>query len=151
MKPQDVDADVMAAARWLRAQPDVNSADITVVGWSFGGGVVLAALSEPSGTPLPFSRVIVFYPDCTEVRPWPVGIPILMLQGAQDQIVSNFLCEMRARRSAAPDLVRIVVFPGAKHAFDFTAYAGYPSSRRGFAPESTTAAWREVWAFLQGG
>ena len=53
--------DLVAAATWLKSQPSIDASRITAIGWSFGGGVVLATLNEYNIEQLIFTRAIVYY------------------------------------------------------------------------------------------
>src|SRR5262249_55711840 len=60
----EVAADILEAARWIKNQPHVASDKIFAIGWSYGGGGVLAALAAmPSAEPI-LGRVVAYYPDC---------------------------------------------------------------------------------------
>jgi len=60
----DAGKDVVGAATWLKSQRFVDPARISALGWSYGGGAVLAALAEHSPDQLSFSRAVVYYPVC---------------------------------------------------------------------------------------
>lgn len=60
--PEEAARDAVAAAAWLRSQPDVDARRITAIGWSWGGGAVLLALGSYSVDELIFTRAIVYYP-----------------------------------------------------------------------------------------
>src|SRR5262249_22310211 len=68
---QEIGRDVVAAAAYLSGLPFVKPAEIVAVGWSLGGGGVLAALGAmpPSVTPL-LRSVVALYPYCPDVKPW---------------------------------------------------------------------------------
>jgi dienelactone hydrolase len=65
----DAGKDVVAAATWLKSQPFVDPARVSAIGWSWGGGAILAALAEHSQAQLGFSRAVVYYPICQRLRP----------------------------------------------------------------------------------
>lgn len=69
MSLSDAGKDVVAAATWLKSQAFVDPARISAIGWSYGGGAVLAALAEHSQDQLSFSRAVVYYPVCRGIRP----------------------------------------------------------------------------------
>jgi dienelactone hydrolase len=63
--PGDIAADIRAASAHVTALPHVRSGAIGVVGWSLGGGGVLASLAgsdQASGAP--FRTAAAFYPVC---------------------------------------------------------------------------------------
>ena len=99
-------------------QPAIDSKRITALVWSYGGGAVLVALDRYADEQRGFSRAIVYYPDCRSVRPWKPATPVLMLLGREDDVAPGKPCQASAKKSAAPEAVRIVWYPGAYHAFD---------------------------------
>ena len=65
-----VGEDILEAVTWTRAQAGVDPGRISVIGWSYGGGGVLAALrAMPSGPPM-FAKAVMYYPDCRGETPW---------------------------------------------------------------------------------
>src|SRR5438105_4593369 len=81
-----VGADILEAAAWSRARPDVDAARISVIGWSYGGGGIIAALiSMPPGAPA-FAKAIMYYPTCRVARPWSAAVLALMHLGAIDEV-----------------------------------------------------------------
>jgi dienelactone hydrolase len=148
----DAAKDVVAAAAWLKSQPTVDPARIAALGWSYGGGAVLVALAEHSENQLGFSRAIVYYPDCRTVRPWKSGIPVLVLLAGEDDVAPGKACQEAVKGSSVPDVVKIVVYPGAQHAFDVSelpAKARYPFGTIGHHPQAAAAAQEEIQQFLQ--
>jgi dienelactone hydrolase len=148
----DAAKDVVAAAAWLKSQPSVNQARITVLGWSYGGGATLVSLSEYPAAQLAFSRAIVYYPDCRTVRPWTIRLPVLMLLAGEDDVAPGKRCQQAVQRSAGSEAVKIVVYPGAQHGFDVSELPPkmkYPAGTLGYHPQAAAAAWAEVQRFLQ--
>lgn len=150
--PADAGKDVVAAALWLKSQSSVDPARIAVIGWSFGGGAVLVALSEQGGKPLGFSRAVVYYPVCRNVRGWKTETPVLMLLAGDDDVAPARACQEAAHNSAKPDAVKIVVYPGAQHGFDVSELP--PKMKYGFGtighqPQAAAAAWEETERFLK--
>lgn len=148
--------DLVAAARWLGSQASVDPSRITAMGWSFGGRAVLAALARHGDVPLGFSRAVVYYPDCRGLGPWKAAVPILMLLGGADDMTPAGLCQEALKRVPGPAaaVVKIVVYPGALHAFDVPELPA--RMRLGFAtighhPTAAAAARKEVEQFLRGG
>jgi len=150
----DAARDLVAAAAWLRSQSAVDGSRITAMGWSFGGRGVLAALAAPPDGGLPFSRAVVFYPDCRLLEPWKPALPVLMLLGGGDEMTPAKPCQEAAARVANPAAVRIVVYPGALHAFDvpdLPAKMRFGFAIIGYHPEAAAAAQKEVEQFLRAG
>jgi dienelactone hydrolase len=55
--PGDVAPDIVAAAEYARARPFIQPSDISIIGWSMGGGGALAAIGElPGDRPAPLPR-----------------------------------------------------------------------------------------------
>jgi len=144
--------DLVAAAAWLKSQPSVEQARITVLGWSYGGGAALVALSEYPAEQLAFSRAIVYYPDCRSVRPWTIRLPVLMLLAGEDDVAPGKRCQQAVQGSAVSDVVKIVVYPGAQHGFDVSELPPkmkYPAGTIGYHPQAAATAWEEIQRFLQ--
>jgi dienelactone hydrolase len=148
----DAADDLVGAAAWLRARPDVDPSRIVAFGWSYGGAGVLTALARHPGG-LGVSRAVVYYPVCRGVAPWKAATPVLMLLGGDDDVAPAALCEGLVRARPAPPAVRIVVYPGARHGFDvpeLPARMKYGFGTLGHDPAAAAAAWREVERFVSG-
>lgn len=148
----DAAKELVAAATWLRSQPSIDPDRVTALGWSYGGGAVLVALDRYSQEQRGFSRAITYYPDCRSVRPWKSVVPVLMLLGGEDDVALGKPCEASAKKSAAPEAVRIVWYPGAYHAFDVSelpAKTRGPAGTIGYHAQAAAAAWEEVQQFLK--
>jgi dienelactone hydrolase len=154
ISPGDVAKDILAAAAYASTQPSVRASDVSVIGWSMGGGGVLAAIAAlPAGPGAPFRRAVAYYPVCWGVRtPWPVEIPLLMLLAGRDEVSSTPACQDLVKRLGNGQPIEVRVYPDARHAFDvpdlppLTRLAnGAPI---GHHPESAAAAREEVRRFL---
>lgn len=144
----DAARDLVAAAAWLASRPEVDHARITAMGWSYGGRAVLTALAKPPQGQLSFSRAVVYYPDCRVLEPWKTTRPVLMLLGGGDDMTPARLCEEAVKGVTT---VKIVVYPGALHAFDvpdLPARMKLGFATIGYQPEATAAARKEVEQFL---
>lgn len=147
--------DAVAAASWLRAQPYVDAKRITAIGWSYGGGGVLSALGSHSADQLIFTRAIVYYPYCSGVGRWSNRIPLLVLRGSSDNVAHPYMCESALGTGSGTENVKIIDYPGAHHAFDWSelppnlAESGFGTYR--YHPQAAAAAWEEVKQFLQSG
>jgi len=147
----DAARDLVSAAAWLRSQPGVDSARITAMGWSYGGRAVLVALARHTERQLIFSRAVVYYPDCRALEPWKPALPVLMLLGGDDDMTPAKLCQEAIKDLAAPAAVRIVVYPGALHAFDvpdLPAKMRYGFATIGYQPAAAASSQKEVERFL---
>ena len=148
----DAARDLLSAAAWLRSQTVVDHSRIAAMGWSYGARAVLAALAKHTASTVSFSRVVVLYPDCRALQPWNGAVPVLMLLGGDDDMTPANLCQEVATRLAVPPAVKIVVYPGALHAFDVAelpAKMRYGLATIGYHPEAAAAARREIEQFLR--
>jgi dienelactone hydrolase len=148
----EVRPDILEAAAWVRTQAGVDPARISVIGWSYGGGGVLAALtSMPPGPPV-LAKAVMYYPDCRGARPWSASdIAALMLMGTDDEVARPALCDTVAR-NAPPNGVRTIIYPNARHAFDvrsLPARAELPFGTIGYNADAADASWATVLDFLR--
>jgi len=147
--------DAVKAALWLRSQPYVDAKRIAAMGWSFGGGAILAAMGRHSADQLTFSKVIVYYPSCGGVEPYSNRIPVLVLRGSSDNIVNHRLCDYTFATDSGAANVKIIEYPGAEHLFDFSELPPQieapqgEGGRFGYLPHAAAAAWKEVLQFLK--
>lgn len=150
----DAARDLVSAATWLRSQAAVDHSRITAMGWSYGARAVLVALAEHTEKQLVFSRAVVYYPDCRALEPWKATLPVLMLLGGGDDMTPAKPCQEAAKGVAAPAAVKIVVYPGALHAFDvpeLPAKMRYGFGTIGYHPDAAASARKEVDQFLRPG
>lgn len=136
---------VLDAAVWMRGQPDVDARAMSVIGWSYGAGGVLAALTAmPSGPPI-LARAVMYYPDCRGEAGWTAsGITAVMFLGADDDVARPARCDAAAK-GAPPNSLRVIVYPNAYHAFDARGLpprAEYPFGTLGYNAEAAAASWR---------
>jgi dienelactone hydrolase len=122
-------ADAYAALGYLAAKPFVRPSHVAVMGFSMGGGSVLAALEKgplEQRYPDKFRAGIAFYPVCQYASGITTG-PVLVLVGDKDDWTPSSSCEaMAAGRSelGAPRMpgdrssIELVVYPGVHHDFD---------------------------------
>lgn len=137
----EVAQDVLEAVRWTRSQAGVDASRISVIGWSYGAGGLLAALkSVPADAPI--SRAVVYYPVCRGAPPWPNAVAGLMLLGAKDDIANPALCEP-VSKDAPPDRLRVITYPNARHGFDMR---GFPTDAPSGAPAKNADAAHSSWA-----
>ncbi len=146
----EVAADILEAAAWIKGQARVASDKIFVIGWSFGGGGVLAALSSmPSGPPV-LAKAVMYYPDCRRALPWSsTSVSALMLMGAMDEVALPALCD-RVIKGMHPDRSRAVLYPNARHGFDMRELPDRAEfGRLGYNAEAAKASWTAVLEFLR--
>jgi len=118
--------DAFAALRTLAAHPGIDARRVALMGFSHGGGTVLAAASPAiarsqatPGAP-PFRALIAFYPRCEGRYPGtPLAAPLRIHIGALDDWTPAGPCETLAAslRRAGAD-ARITVYADAHHGFD---------------------------------
>jgi dienelactone hydrolase len=147
-----VGEDILEAVTWVRVQPGVDPDRISVIGWSYGGGGVLAALrAMPPGPPI-IAKAVTYYPDCRGEKPWSAtGISALMLMGAIDDVARPALCDTVVKE-APLNRIRTIVYPNARHSFDMRSLpdrAEYPFGTLGYNAEAATASWVTVLDFLR--
>ena len=118
--------DALGAIDYLAERTDVDATRIGLVGWSNGGGTVLAAnnmrhrdvataIHKPA-------FAVAFYPGCDADlrRGYEPAAPLLMLVGQADDWTPAAPC-LALARSAAEPRPEIVAYPGAWHGFDSDA------------------------------
>ena len=144
----EVSGDILEAAKWAGRQTRVDPGKISVVGWSYGAGGVLAALkAAPLGSPI--AKAVMYYPVCRGAGPWSANITGLMLLGAADDIAPPALCDSVAK-GMPQEKLRVITYPGARHGFD---QRGLSETRTSGAPaynmEAAKASWAAVVEFLR--
>jgi dienelactone hydrolase len=147
----DAGKDVLEAARWLRSQPNVDRARINVIGWSYGGGVVLAALRQLAATESAFHRAVLLYPDCRPLQSIKARVPVLALFAGQDDVAPVAKCAPLATALPAGTF-RHVTYESARHGFDargLPAKTQYAYGTIGYDAQADRAAWAEISAFLK--
>jgi dienelactone hydrolase len=154
ISPGDVAKDILAGAAYAGTRPFARAADVSVIGWSMGGGGVLAALAAlPAGAGSPFRRAVAYYPVCWSIgAPWPVKIPLLMLLAGRDEVSSTPACQDLVKRLGERQPIEVRLYPDARHAFDvpdLPPLTRLPNGAPiGHHPESAAAAREEVRRFL---
>lgn len=143
--------DAVAAALWAKSQPGVDPQRIAAMGWSWGGGSVLAALADRSVKNLTFSRAILYYPYCMGSEPLKHHIPVLVLRGGSDTVAPPYLCQTALQSKPGSTSVKIIVYANALHDFDISELPPkleYAYGTLGYDPKAAAAAWTEVLRFL---
>lgn len=148
--------DAYGGLLYLARQPFVDPERIAVVGYSQGAMVALSAISL-GGVETLFDRhfrtAIAYYPGCW-AEAGEVSVPTLILIGALDDWTPARECErMMARRSGEGAPLRLIVYPGAYHAFNARSLIGRPREVFGHHVEyneaADSAAWSEMTAALR--
>jgi dienelactone hydrolase len=146
----EVAADILEAAQWIKEQPHVSADKIFAIGWSYGGGGILAALAAmPPGQPI-LARAVTYYPDCRGAKPWSsAAVTTLMLMGAIDEVAIPALCD-RVIKGVPTDNLRTIVYPNARHGFDMRSLPERTEfGRLGYNPEAAKASWTAALEFLR--
>ena len=149
---QEASRDVIAAASWLRSQSYVDTNRITAMGWSYGGGCVLTALSSHNADELIFTKAIVYYPYCAGLRPWSHPIPVLVLQAGADNVAPHHMCKYAFDKSREKGNLKIIYYPGAHHSFDSSELPPkmqYRFGTIGYNEAAAKSARKEVTNFLR--
>ncbi len=123
LKEADRAGDAYAALAFMRVRSDVDAEHVALLGWSHGGGTVLAAIARPPVHGAGFARAVAFYPGCS-ARAKRLGAfdpyaPLLVLIGEADDWTPAAPCEALAgavRARGGP--MEIVTYPGTYHDFD---------------------------------
>jgi dienelactone hydrolase len=145
----EVGTDILEAATWTRRQSGIDAGRVSVIGWSYGGGGVLAALKAMPPV-LPIKKAVMYYPVCRGAGPWSTVVAGLMLLGAMDDIAFPALCDAVAA-GMPPDRLRTVTYPNARHGFDMRGLpvsADHASGAPGYNAEAAKASWSVVLDFL---
>ena len=147
----EIGSDILEAAAWVLEQAGVAPGKIFVIGWSYGGGGVLAALaSMPQGPPPLFAKAVMYYPDCRRAMPWSsADVSALMLMGAIDEVARPALCDA-VIKAVPSNTLRTILYPNARHSFDVRSL---PESAQlgaiGYNAEAAQASWTTVLDFLR--
>lgn len=115
--------DILSARQWLLRQPWLSREQIGAIGWDNGASALLWAVRPQLTHKLSpdFRSAVAFYPDCrvSSRLGWSARVPTLVLIGAKDETSSPAACrEMIEDARGRSALARIVIYPGADHAFD---------------------------------
>ena len=148
-RPETLQADIAAAAAYLRSAPGGQVRSLFSVGFCFGGA--LAYLQAASG--LGYAGVIGFYGWPLGLRRWPdrpkpidavarYTCPVLSIFGGADEgIPQSAVDEFEAACRKAGVTHDATVYPGAPHSF-------FDRKQTEFAKDSADA-WRRVQAFVR--
>jgi dienelactone hydrolase len=149
--------DAFQALDYLARQGRVDPARVVIQGLSHGGTTVLYALdegvAEASRSAHRFAGGIAYYPACRNLEHRPFYAPLLILIGELDDWTPAAPCLglHAVQEHRRPGAVRLTVYPGAYHSFDFP----HPIRRNewgktlAFDPAATADATRRVDGFLR--
>ena len=149
-------ADAIGALAWLSRQSFVDAKRIAVIGFSQGAITALATVSQHDVALFEqeenrqFKAAVAFYPACP--ADGTMTVPTLILAGELDDWTPASTCTaMMASRTGTGSPVRLIVYPGAHHAFDVVSlqrgqeYFGHRIEYNAAAAEQATG---EVRRFL---
>jgi dienelactone hydrolase len=131
--------DIAAAARWLRARPDIDADRIGMIGFSHGGwtGVWTAHPRWASDTRTePLRAVVTVYPWCDTLSG--INAPLLVLIGDADDWTPAERCRWLQHALGAREDAEFVFYPGARHGFDVP---GLNSTVQGFSGGVVATRW----------
>ena len=123
LKEADRVGDAYAALAYLRSRGDVEVTRIGILGWSHGGGSVLATITGAPKSHPGYAAAVAFYPGCTsrskapqKFRPY---APLLVLIGEADDWTPAAPCKALAAAVAARgEPMQLVTYPDTYHDFD---------------------------------
>jgi dienelactone hydrolase len=127
--PLDLATDAYRALTFLVRVPFVDPDRIAVLGFAQGGRVALMSVEHGAieqTSPNKFRAAIAFYPPCGSFR-GDVTVPTLILIGERDDLNPAAACRDMvdgrddmgiSRRPAEGVPIKLIVYPGAYHAFD---------------------------------
>lgn len=111
--------DAIAAGTWLAARPG-TARGLALMGWSNGGGTVLATAAAAPDLPEGlFRRFVAFYPGCAspvKSGTWRPSAPLAILVGDDDDWTPAPPC--RTLQARFPQTIVLTTYPGAYHDFD---------------------------------
>ena len=132
---------------YLAGLPYVDAARIAAVGFSQGGDT---ALKVATGGAAGFKAAAAFYAPCANLDGAALTIPTLILVGAKDEVTPARDCADLAKRQR-PGMAKLVVYPGAAHAFDlpeFAAGTNIMGMSLAYDRNAAQRSWAELRSFL---
>ena len=141
--------DAYGALAYLSRIPYVDPARIAAVGFSQGGDTALR-IASGGGDGTSFKAAAAFYPPCANLAGATLDVPTLILVGAKDEVTPPADCA-RLMKQQTPGMAKLVVYPGAAHAFDLpefgagTRIMGMPLA---YDRNAAQRSWSELRSFL---
>jgi dienelactone hydrolase len=115
-------ADAHGALAFLARQSFVDAKRIAAVGFSQGADTALKVAAAPAADGAgAFKAAAAFYPPCANEADATLAIPTLILVGASDDVTPAADCR-RLMAGQPGSLVKLVVYPGARHGFDLPEF-----------------------------
>jgi len=115
--------DAYGALSFLSGLAFVDKTRIAAVGFSQGADTVLKIVASGNANSSGFKAAAAFYPPCENEADARLAIPTLILVGANDDVTPAADCERLAARQPG-SVVKLVVYPGARHGFDDPEFGG---------------------------
>ena len=146
----EVATDILETASWARDQSGVDATRISVIGWPYGSGGVLASLKVMAPEPL-IAKAVMYYPVCREAVPWSAAVVGLMLLGGKDDVAYPSLCKPVVD-GVPTDRLRVITYPDARHGFDIRGLSersDQPPGAPVYNVEAAKASWVTVLDFLK--
>jgi dienelactone hydrolase len=153
-------ADAYGALAYLRTRPEVDGTRIGMIGWSHGGGAVLAADDKGQADSLAtgngFRAAVALYPVCDFMPRRALAAPLLVLLGANDDWTGAAPCDRGVKGLiGAGQPASDYIYPGATHSFDNPADRGVSHIHNhyytlNYNADAATDARARVAAFLAG-
>ena len=112
--------DAYGALAYLSRLRFVDPARIAAVGFSQGGDTALR-IASGGGDGTSFKAAAAFYPPCANLAGATLDVPTLILVGAKDEVTPAADCA-RLMKQQTPGMAKLVVYPGAAHAFDLPEF-----------------------------
>lgn len=139
MRPEQVDADVGAAAGWLRSEEGGGCRSLFTVGFCMGGGLSWAQSAAGHG----LAGCIGFYgiPSRVESRVPDMQAPLLLLAAGRDFTPVEETEKFAARVREAGVEAELHVYPEAPHSFFDRSYDQYAGE--------CDDAWRRILDFVE--
>lgn len=138
---------------WAQTLSFVDPMQLHVIGWSMGGGGVMAWLHGPRSSAPAVNSLIAVYPACRGREDLTISAPVLMLLGGADDIAEPSVCKALVERSPIQASISTHIYPGARHGFDIVdappMLAINDSMSVGYHKDAAEAAWLEILSFLE--
>ncbi|TAJ84827.1 MAG: hydrolase [Reyranella sp.] len=146
--PADRIMDAYGALIYLAGLPFIDPDRIAVAGYSQGADTALGAV-KLGGIETQFDRkfraAIAYFPYCVASY-GAVSVPAVILIGDLDEATPARACrDMMAGRSGEGAPLRLVVYPGAHHAFTSARLRDKPETTYGYRSEYNEAAAHAAW------
>ncbi len=114
--------DAFGALAWLRGQPLVDPRRVAVMGWGHGGTAALDSVLATGVASLlgeGFTAAVALYPYCPGNIARRYLAPILVLAGAEDDLMPAARCRrIAAKAETGGGMITLRVYEGAYYGFD---------------------------------